>query len=54
MALLGLAVADANQPWTTYPTKLKADGVRADASSLNGIGEITQPLLTEATDDVGL
>jgi len=38
MALLGLAIADANQIWTAYPTKLKANGVRADASSLNSVG----------------
>jgi len=54
MALFGLARTNADQIWAANPAKLEADGVRADASSLNGIGEITQPFLTEATDDVGL
>jgi len=41
MARLGLAVADANQIRTADPAKLEADGVRADASSLDRVGEKT-------------
>jgi len=41
MARLGLAGAHTNQIWTAYPTKFEADGVGADASSLNRVGKKT-------------
>jgi hypothetical protein len=41
MALLGLAIADANQLWTAYPAKFETDGMRTDASSFNGVSEET-------------
>jgi hypothetical protein len=39
MALLGLTIPTTNQVRTAYPAKLEADGVGADASSLDRIGE---------------
>jgi hypothetical protein len=39
MTLLGLTVASTNEIRTANPAQLDADGVGADAASLDGIGQ---------------
>jgi len=55
MALLGLTIPDTNQIRTANPAKLETDGMRTNASSLDRVGEIAQPLFPpEALEDVSL
>jgi hypothetical protein len=55
MALLSLTIPDANQIRTADPAKLETNGVGADASSLDRVGKIAQPLFPpEAREDVSL